>query len=44
MLRERGNTSAAREHFERAAAQFQASGLTRELDETQRMLVDLNES
>lgn len=32
-LQRRGNPQAAREHFERAAAQFQASGLTSELEQ-----------
>ncbi len=38
MLREHGNLSAAREHFEQAAAQFQASGLTEELDRTRKLM------
>lgn len=37
-LRERGADEAAREHFERAAAQFEQSGLTRELQETRALL------
>ncbi|MGE5264581.1 MAG: hypothetical protein ACM3S0_14470 [Acidobacteriota bacterium] len=38
VLRARGNTEAAREHFEKAAAQFQASGLTGELEQTKRLI------
>jgi tetratricopeptide (TPR) repeat protein len=41
ILRERGERSAAREHFEKAAAQFLASGLTQEMDDTQRLLADM---
>lgn len=33
LLNERGNAQTAREHFEKAAAQFEISGLTRELRE-----------
>lgn len=39
VLLARGNAGAARAHFEKAAAQFQASGLTRELEETRRLLI-----
>ena len=41
VLYARGDTAAAREHFERAAAQFRASGLQRELDEAERLLAEL---
>ncbi len=34
ILRQRGEWELARAHFEQAAAQFEASGLERELDET----------
>lgn len=39
-LRERGNDAAAREHFEQAARQFEASGLTQKLDETRELVGD----
>lgn len=38
VLMARGNAGAAREHFEKAAAQFQASGLARELEETRHLI------
>lgn len=38
MLRARGDENSAREHFEIAAAQFEASGLARELQETHEQL------
>jgi len=41
MLRQCGNESAAREHFERAAAQFEKSGLERELRETRQLFETL---
>src|SRR5262249_7637398 len=34
----RGNDTAAREHFEKAAAQFEASGLTEELERTRELM------
>jgi tetratricopeptide (TPR) repeat protein len=40
-LREYGDKTIAREHFERAAVQFEASGLRQEWDEAQRMLADM---
>ena len=40
-LRDRGDLAAAHEHLERAAAQFEASGLTEELERTRRALADL---
>ena len=40
-LRDRGDTAAAREHLEKAAAQFKASGLTEELERTHRLLAGL---
>jgi tetratricopeptide (TPR) repeat protein len=41
ILRERGDNRAAREHFNKAAAQFKTSGLVRELDEMRKMLAEL---
>ncbi len=38
ILRERGEENAARDHFEKAKAQFEATGLARELDETRSVL------
>jgi tetratricopeptide (TPR) repeat protein len=38
ILRERGDAQAAREHLEKAAAQFEASGLERELEEARKLL------
>jgi tetratricopeptide (TPR) repeat protein len=38
VLRARGDTEAAREHLEQAGAQFQASGLTGELEQTKRLI------
>ncbi len=39
--RERGDPFAAREHFEKAAAQFRVSGLARELEQTHELLSKL---
>jgi len=41
ILRGRGDVGSTREHFEQAAAQFEASGLTRELAEARRLLSPL---
>ncbi len=41
VLLERGDVESARGHFEQATAQFQASGLARELNETRRALAEL---
>jgi tetratricopeptide (TPR) repeat protein len=38
VLRARGNMETAREHFEKAAAQFQASGLAGELEQTKHLI------
>lgn len=38
MLRERGEIAPARKHFEKAGAQFETSGLTREWSETRTMM------
>ncbi len=38
VLRARGDAEASREHFEKAAAQFQASGLTSELEQTKHLI------
>jgi len=38
MLRERGDADSARQHLAQAAAQFEASGLTRELKEARRLM------
>lgn len=38
ILGERGEMGAAREHLEKAASQFEASGLTRELEETRTLI------
>ncbi len=38
ILHERGNDDAARVHFEQAAAQFEASGLTQQLAETRNLI------
>jgi len=38
ILRERGDANSARAHFEKAAAQFETSGLPRELNETRELL------
>ena len=43
VLRRRGDTAAAREHFERAVAQFESSGLARELEETQHVIAELSQ-
>ncbi len=39
--RDRGDTAAAREHLEKAAAQFAASGLAEELERTRSLLGEL---
>jgi tetratricopeptide (TPR) repeat protein len=44
LLARRGDVSAGREHLAKAAAQFEASGLTRELDETRAMIAALPSS
>ncbi|HEX2171618.1 MAG TPA: hypothetical protein VHL09_04160 [Dehalococcoidia bacterium] len=41
LLRDRGDLVAAREHLEKAAAQFEASGLAEELERTRTLLRDL---
>ncbi|HEX9077268.1 MAG TPA: hypothetical protein VF932_15885 [Anaerolineae bacterium] len=41
VLQARGNNDAARQHFEQAAAQFQTSGLTRELERTNQLIAAL---
>jgi hypothetical protein len=41
LLRDRGDLTAAREHLEKAAAQFEASGLTEELERTRHLLAGL---
>jgi predicted ATPase len=41
LRRDRGDAAAARDHFEKAAAQFEASGLVRELERTRRWLLKL---
>jgi len=41
LCRDRGDTVSAQEHFESAAAQFKASGLTRELETVQSYLAQL---
>ena len=41
LLRDRGDPAAARENLEKAAAQFEASGLTEELEQTRRLLEEL---
>ncbi len=41
LLRDRGDLAAAREHLAKAAAQFEASGLTEELERTRRALEEL---
>lgn len=43
MLQARGNAKAAREHFEKAAAQYETSGLTQQL-ETRSRIAELNTS
>lgn len=40
-LHKRGNPQAAREHLEKAAAQFQTSGLLPQLEQTQKLLASL---
>jgi tetratricopeptide (TPR) repeat protein len=42
LWRKHGNTDAAREHFEKAAAQFQASELTSELEQTKDLIKSLS--
>lgn len=42
LLRDRGDPSAARDHLEQAAAQFEASGLTDELERTRALLTNLH--
>ncbi len=42
LLALRGNAEAARDHFERAAAQFQVSGLVSELGQAQHVLKSLS--
>lgn len=41
VCRDRGDTAAARAHWERAAAQWEASDLTQELDRTRALIADL---
>ena len=41
LLRDRGDLAAACEHLEKAAAQFEASGLTEELERTRGLLAEL---
>ncbi len=41
LLAQHGDEQAAREHLEKAAAQFQASGLTGELEQTERLIASL---
>jgi len=41
VCRTRGDEDGAREHFQKAAAQFEASGLTRELEETRALLSEV---
>ncbi len=43
VLQARGDAELAREHFEKAAAQFEASGLTEELEQTERLSDSLRE-
>jgi hypothetical protein len=38
LLQARGNNVTAGQHFEQAAAQFEASGLAQELDETRNLI------
>jgi tetratricopeptide (TPR) repeat protein/transcriptional regulator with XRE-family HTH domain len=44
LCRDRGDTASAQEHFEQAAAQFEASGLTRELETVQSYLAQIGQS
>ena len=41
LCRDRGDLAAAREHWEQAAAQFEASGLVQELERIRTLLADL---
>ncbi len=41
LCRDRGDLAAAHGHFEHAAAQFEASGLTRELETVRRYLAQM---
>ena len=44
LCRDRGDSTAARGHFEQAAAQFKASGLTGELETVQSYLAQMGQS
>jgi tetratricopeptide (TPR) repeat protein len=44
LCRDRGDLVSAQEHFEQAAAQFEASGLTRELETVHRYLAQMRQS
>lgn len=44
LCRDRGNLTSAQKHFEQAAAQFETSGLTHELETVQSYLAQIGQS